>query len=180
MAAGFTIASLMPRSTSLLYLIVDGFTSTFSEYRFAINLLMTKFYSFRMHVDEIKIKKKIIFFLSWKKNENCWLNVIIYWKFKPQGLGLLEIFNKNMPIFVARNWRACRIDPKANCFTLVMSSTNDSLFISAKISRLGIFFLATWTSNMFDFLVNLSRQEIEGRGLGLHVKLRTSYLLQWV
>lgn len=58
MAAGFTIASLMPRSTSLLYLIVDGFTSTFSEYRFAINLLMTKFYSFRMHVDEIKIKKK--------------------------------------------------------------------------------------------------------------------------
>lgn len=58
MAAGFTIASLMPRSTSLLYLIVDGFTSTFSEYRFAINLLMTTFYSFRMHVDEIKIKKK--------------------------------------------------------------------------------------------------------------------------
>lgn len=115
-----------------------------------------------------------------KKNENCWLNVIIYWKLKPQGLGLLEIFNKNMPIFVARNWRACRIDPKANCFTLVMSSTNDSLFISAKISRLGIFFLATWTSNMFDFLVNLSRQEIEGRGLGLHVKLRTSYLPQWV
>lgn len=64
MAAGFTIASLMPRSTSLLYLIVDGFTSTFSEYRFAINLLMTKFYSFRMHVDEIKIKKKKHFFLS--------------------------------------------------------------------------------------------------------------------
>lgn len=59
MAAGFTIASLMPRSSSLLYLIVDGLTSTFSEYRFAINLLMTKFYSFRMHVDEIKIKKKI-------------------------------------------------------------------------------------------------------------------------
>lgn len=58
MAAGFTIASLMPRSTSFLYLMVDGFTSTFSEYRFAINLLMTKFYSFRMHVDEIKIKKK--------------------------------------------------------------------------------------------------------------------------
>lgn len=69
MAAGFTIASLMPRSTSLLYLIVDGFTSTFSEYRFAINLLMTKFYSFRMHVDEIK---------NFKKNENCWLNVIMY------------------------------------------------------------------------------------------------------
>lgn len=140
MAAGFTIASLMPRSTSLLYLIVDGFTSTFSEYRFAINLLMTKFYSFRMHVDEIKILKKKKIYHE-KKNENCWLNVIIYWKLKPQGLGLLEIFNKNMPIFVARNWRACRIDPKANCFTLVMSSTNDSLFISAKISRLGVFFL---------------------------------------
>lgn len=76
MAAGFTIASLMPRSTSLLYLIVDGFTSTFSEYRFAINLLMTTFYSFRMHVDEIKIKKKK--FYHEKKNENCWLNVIIY------------------------------------------------------------------------------------------------------
>lgn len=67
MAAGFTIASLMPRSTSLLYLIVDGFTSTFSEYRFAINLLMTKFYSFRMHVDEIKIKKKNKFFFIMKK-----------------------------------------------------------------------------------------------------------------
>lgn len=78
MAAGFTIASPMPRSTSLLYLIVDGFTSTFSEYRFAINLLMTKFYSFRMHVDEIKIKKNNIFFYHEKKNENCWLNVIIY------------------------------------------------------------------------------------------------------
>lgn len=79
MAAGFTIASLMPRSTSLLYLIVDGFTSTFSEYRFAINLLMTTFYSFRMHVDEIKIKKKNnFFFIMKKKNENCWLNVIIY------------------------------------------------------------------------------------------------------
>lgn len=140
MAAGFTIASLMPRSTSLLYLIVDGFTSTFSEYRFAINLLMTTFYSFRMHVDEIKNQKKQNnFFIMKKKNENCWLNVIIYWKLKPQGLGLLEIFNKNMPIFVARNWRACRIDPKANCFTLVMPSRNDSLFISAKISRLGIF-----------------------------------------
>lgn len=68
MAAGFTIASLMPRSTSLLYLIVDGFTSTFSEYRFAINLLMTTFYSFRMHVDEIKIlKKKNNFFFIMKK-----------------------------------------------------------------------------------------------------------------
>lgn len=68
MAAGFTIASLMPRSTSLLYLIVDGFTSTFSEYRFAINLLMTKFYSFRMHVDEIKFfKKNNNFFIMKKK-----------------------------------------------------------------------------------------------------------------
>lgn len=67
MAAGFTIASLMPRSTSLLYLIVDGFTSTFSEYRFAINLLMTKFYSFRMHVDEIKNLKKNNFFIMKKK-----------------------------------------------------------------------------------------------------------------
>lgn len=138
MAAGFTIASLMPRSTSLLYLIVDGFTSTFSEYRFAINLLMTKFYSFRIHVDEIKIKKKkFIMKKKWKLLVKCYC--IIYWKLKPQGLGLLEIFNKNMPIFVARNWRACRIDPKANCFTLVMPSRNDSLFISAKISRLGIF-----------------------------------------
>lgn len=68
MAAGFTIASLMPRSTfTLLYLIVDGFTSTFSEYRFAINLLMTKFYSFRMHVDEIKNLKKNNFFIMKKK-----------------------------------------------------------------------------------------------------------------
>lgn len=68
MAAGFTIASLMPRSTSLLYLIVDGFTSTFSEYRFAINLLMTTFYSFRMHVDEIKnLKKNNNFFIMKKK-----------------------------------------------------------------------------------------------------------------
>lgn len=28
---------------------------------------MTKFYSFRMHVDEIKIKKKTIFFFIMKK-----------------------------------------------------------------------------------------------------------------
>lgn len=65
MSADFTITSLMPRFTSFLNLIVDGFTSTFSEYRFDIKLffssLMTKFNSFSMHVDKIKFDEKTIF-----------------------------------------------------------------------------------------------------------------------